>query len=210
MRFLRKANRLDVKRNFVITSYIRKFGVAGRYETKPPTRTTFLAVLKKAKHAVGKLSERKLDKIVGDQKKKRLHAYNNSDWYLGVVSIKEIGVWKGAGGLPVSWTRGSVFETSKKVKVALGNNDKIIRKRSKRAIPGIIKFQDVVKKEKYLFPIIFKAGSGTNGREGLPKMSGDVDDGSMRSIALTISGAKKIKAYIGFPKGANNAKIKHT
>ena len=31
------------------------------------------------------------------------------------------------------------------------------------------------------------------------KMKGDIDDGCMRSIALTIKGAKTIKAYIGIP-----------
>jgi len=31
-------------------------------------------------------------------------------------------------------------------------------------------------------------------------MKGDIDDGSMRSIALAVHGARTIRAYIGFPK----------
>ena len=60
-----------------------------------------------------------------------------------------------------------------------------------------------IQKEKYLLPIIFEGGKGTRGRKRLKRqMKGDIDDGCMRSIALTISGVDRIKAYIGIDKKA--------
>ena len=56
----------------------------------------------------------------------------------------------------------------------------------------------MIQKEKYLFPVVLPGG--TMGRKGLKKMKGDIDDGCMRSIALAISGKKKIKMYIGKKK----------
>ena len=57
----------------------------------------------------------------------------------------------------------------------------------------------------YSFPnsqnIVFKGGTGTNGRKLFKKkMKGDIDDGNMRSIALAVASKKTIKVYMGFPK----------
>ena len=75
-----------------------------------------------------------------------------------------------------------------------------IQRRSKRAIPVILRLKSIIKKEKYLFPIVYERGIGASIRRGLPKMKINIDDGSMRSIAFAISGDKKIKAYIGVRK----------
>lgn len=73
--------------------------------------------------------------------------------------------------------------------------------RAAKAVKGILETNiDLIQDEKYLYPIVFKEGTGTNGRKGLKKkMKGDIDDGCMRSIALAINGAKKIKVYFGVP-----------
>lgn len=78
---------------------------------------------------------------------------------------------------------------------------KKLKSRASAVIPNILKINvDIIQNEKYLLPIVFKGGSGTRGRRRLKnKMKGDIDDGCMRSIAMTINGAQKIKAYIGFP-----------
>jgi hypothetical protein len=56
-------------------------------------------------------------------------------------------------------------------------------------------------KEKYLYPIVFKTDTGTQGRKRLKrKMKGDIEDGCMRSIALAISGRDRITVYFGIPK----------
>ena len=182
-----------------MTHFMRKFGIARKSDLIPPTRKKYLTVLKKSKHAVENLNESQLNKIVGEYKK-RLRAYNAVQWYIGEVGIKETGVWKGAGGLPISWTRGSLFDTARKVKKALQKDSEEIQRRSKRAIPAIIKLKSIMKKEKYLFPIVFENGLGTNIRKGLPKKKVNIDDGSMRAIAFAVSGDKKIKAYIGMAK----------
>ena len=197
MKLLRRVSRLDVKRCFVMTPFMRKFGIAGRYDTKPPTRTKYLAALKKAKRAVMKLTEKQLDRHI--EHPKRLRSYNKARWFTAVLTPRELGVWKKAGGLPLPWTRRSLAETAKRVAAGLRINDTKIQKRAKRAIPAIIQLQHIIKKEPYLFPIVFESGFGTNGRKGLPKMKADIDDGCMRSIALAIGGAKKLSVYIGLP-----------
>lgn len=114
----------------------------------------------------------------------------------------EVGVWRRAGKLPLDWTNGSLEETAKHVENALTKNSERLVSRAKHAVANILKINvNIIQKEKYLLPIIFKGGTGTKGRRRLKvKMAGDIDDGCIRSIALTINGAKKIKAYIGFPK----------
>jgi len=135
---------------------------------------------------------------------RRVHAYNVSHWYLGKVKTSEVGVWKGAGGLPLSWTNGSLKDTADKVRRALGKNSKSLKKRARYAISNMIATNvGMLQSEKYLLPIIFKGGTGTRGRRGFKRvMNGDIDDGCMRTIALAVHGVKVIRAYIGFPKKA--------
>ena len=148
------------------------------------------------------MPESKLDAFISRKKAyKRLLAYNRTQWYLATAQTSELGVWKGAGGLSKAWTRGSLKDTARFVSHALRSDITLLKHRSRGAIPGIIKKSlAVIQKEKYLLPIAFKSGTGTNGRKGLKKMKGDIDDGCMRSVALAVSGKKKIKLYFGRPK----------
>jgi hypothetical protein len=215
MKLIKKVKTIEVKRAFVIPQMIRKqkvessrFSRALNYlkSNKRILETLsykdFKKRLKNSKNIVLKLKEKQLDKIIADEYKKRLTAYNNCDWYIGEVIPSEVGVWERTGGLPLNWTDCSLSETARKVKKALENNSKLITKRTEYAISNMLrtnihKLQD----EKYLFPIIFEGDKGTRGRKRLKrKMKGDIDDGCMRSIALVISGAKKIKTYIGTEK----------
>lgn len=201
MKLLKKINGVEVKRTFVISNFISVKKDRRKHLGFVPENI----FRKKLKNSIKKtlvLKESQLDKIIKNEWKKRLVAYNNSDWYLGEVKINEVGVWKRAGGLPLSWTNNSLSETAKKVKYALDHNPKLLKKRSRYSIPNMLKTNiHILRKEKYLLPIIFKGGTGTKGRRGLKRrMNGDIDDGCMRSIALTIAGNKKFRAYIGIPK----------
>ena len=133
----------------------------------------------------------------------RLNIYNASDWYIGEVKPNEVGVWRKAGELPLSWTNGSLQETADKVRRALEKNPKLIKGRARHTISNMLATNvAMLQNEKYLFPIIFKSNTGTRGRHRLKRvMKGDIDDGCMRAIALTMNGAKVIRVYIGFPKG---------
>ncbi|MEK7106124.1 MAG: hypothetical protein AAB895_02085 [Patescibacteria group bacterium] len=201
MKKFKKVNVIEVKRCFVMSQLIRHQKGKKRY-LGLISEKEFNKKLTIAKEKTLKLSEKKLDKIIHDEWKKRLKAYNNSDWYIGEVSPGEIGVWKRAGGLPLECTNGSLKDTAQKVKYYLNKNPKFLKKRSRHTIFNMLSTNvGKLQKEKYLFPIIFKSGTGTNGRKKLTKvLKGDIDDGCMRSIALTIAGARSIKAYIGFPK----------
>ncbi len=200
MKLIRKVSGIEIKRAFVVAQFIRL----------PKNKKRYLGLIsegyfrKRLRHARKKvlaLRQSKLDKIIGDEYMKRLNAYNNSEWYLGRVSNREVGVWKRAGGLPLSWTKGSLQETAQEVKHALEINPKLLTHRARRTIINILETNvSLLQQEKYLLPIIFKHATGTNGRRGLKRrLKGDIDDGSMRSIALAVLGVKVIRAYIGFP-----------
>lgn len=148
------------------------------------------------------MTVKQLDKNISPDWPRRIRSYDLSDWYLTEVKTSEIGVWKRAGDLPLSWTNGSLKETANKVRDALQKNSKLLVKRARRAISNMLATNiGLLQSEKYLLPIIFKGGTGTRGRRGLKRvMKGDIDDGCMRSIALAVNGAKVIRAYIGFPK----------
>ncbi len=148
------------------------------------------------------MTDTQLDGQISPEWPRRLRSYNASDWYVGEVKTNEVGVWKRAGDLPLSWTNGSLKETADNVREALAKDSKRLAKRARRAVVNMLATNvGMLQSEKYLFPIIFKGGTGTLGRRGLKRvMKGDIDDGCMRSIALAVHGARTIRAYIGFPK----------
>lgn len=198
MKLVKKVSTITVKRCFVAAQYAKNYNSGNRRYLPELQKDEFIKRIEISKKYVAKLSVSKLNKFIGDEYQKRLKIYDSVNWYEVEVSPSEIGVWKKAGGLPLSWTKNSLKETAELVRNGLNRNDKRIIARSKRAIPRMMGFLDLIEKEKYLYPIIVPGG--TMGRKGLKKMKGDIDDGNMRAIALTISGRKKIKAFVGILK----------
>ena len=201
MKILKKVNPIEIKRAFVVADLISEKKDRRKHLGFVP-EGIFKKKLQSAIRKTLKLKEARMDKIISSEHKKRLIAYDNSDWYLAEVATNEVGVWRKAGGLPLSWTNGSLLETAEKVKQALEYNPKLLKKRSRYSIPNILKTNiHLLQKEKHLLPIVFKGGTGTNGRKRLKKrMKGDIDDGCMRSIALAITGNKTLRVYFGVPK----------
>ncbi|HUC02024.1 MAG TPA: hypothetical protein VMA75_03915 [Candidatus Paceibacterota bacterium] len=198
MKLIRSVARIEVKRAFVAANDTRGHSKGRRAKL---SKEDFEKNFKKAKKRVKELSNSQLDRIIGREFTKRRDAYNQVDWYAGTVKTNEVAVWRGAGGLPPVWTRGSLSQTGKLVALAIKKKSKRLKKRVKLAIPGILAISaDAVQKEKYLLPIILPADTIPGCRRGLKKFKGDIDDGCMRSIALAVSGKKVIKAYIGVKK----------
>jgi len=201
MKLLYKVEPITVKRAFVVAQKIRYArGQNKRYLPKL-TRKAFLRKLNRAKQAVFKLNEAQLDRIIEVEYKKRKIAYDEAEWYMAVATPRELGVWRRAGGLPPQWTCGSLLETTRYVKRSLEKNSKKIRARSKRAIPRIAEFVDIITQDSTLYPIVFQHNTGTRGRRWCKrKVKGDIDDGCMRAIALVLRGYKQLKIYYGKPK----------
>ena len=203
MKILKKVASIEVRRAFVIANHITDRKDAGNNRTylKAVSEEEFRKRLLKTKKAILKLKAEKLDTLVSPKWPKRLKAYKASDWFLAEVSPKEVGVWRRAGNLPLEWTNRSLFETAQKVKIAFDKNSKLLRARPRHSIPNVLKLKTHLnQKEKYLYPIVFKGGTGTLGRKRLRfQTKGDIDDGCMRSIALAISGRNPIKVYFGVP-----------
>ena len=213
MKKLEKVNLIEVKRCFVVSQLIRNERISGRFLKflnvlfkreflKDISIEEFEYRLKKVKEKVVLMNEKELDKIISKEWKKRLVAYNNTEWYFGEFSPDEMGVWRRAGEMPLVWTNGSLSETARYIQDAVSKKNAKFSGRAGHAISNILKTNvSIIQKEKYLLPILFQCDTGTKGRKRLKrKMKYDIDDGCMRSIALTISGAEKIKAYVGFPK----------
>jgi|SRR3989344_909282 len=198
MKLLRKVKPIEVKRSFVISDFVSHHKYKEK-QTSDISQAIYYKRIAHAKRVILELPEHLLDMIINGEWAKRFRAYNKTQWYVGTVRTDEVGVWKKAGELPLAWTRGSLSETADFVARALANKSKQFKGHARTAIPGILKNTlSMIQKEKYLFPVVLPGG--TMGRKGLKKMKGDIDDGCMRSIALAISGKKKIKMYIGKKK----------
>lgn len=206
MELLKKVSRKEVKRCFVLsqrfTSKQMRKDAVKKHMIKP-SQKAIAENIKIQIVNVMKMSEEQLDHIITTEYKKRLKAYDAVEWYLGVVDVSEVGVWRGAGGLPKSWTRGSVKETAQKLFEEMNKkNFQHSRVRAARVVPKIIEIKSILKKQKYLLPIILSSGTIKGARKGMKKMKGDIDDGCMRSLAFAGTGDEKIKTYIGIaPKG---------
>lgn len=196
---MKKVSTKEVKRAFVVAQLVRQQKGKKRY-LGVLSREEFKKLLTKSKKRALAMSVKQLDKIIATEYPKRLRAYDTSEWHIGSIPVKEVGVWRGAGGLPRAWTMGSLHDTATKVAHALKKNPKLLKQRAKRAIENILKTNVTdIQKEKYLLPIVFEGGTGTNGRKSMRRMKGDIDDGCMRSVALAVHGAKIIRVYFGIP-----------
>lgn len=199
---MKKVDRIEVKRAFVLsqrftskrmrTKSVRKNMIA-------PSEESLAKYLASEKKKVLNMSEKALDKIIADEYKKRLNAYNELEWFIGDVSTDDVKVWRGAGGLYNAWTEKCALSAiSNKLKEELLKDfSKIKRVRAFQVVPKILSVKNILKKEKYLMPIVVPNGVYKK-RKGRPrKIALMLDDGCMRSLAYAISGDKKIKVFIG-------------
>ncbi len=204
MKIIKKIPRIEVKRTFLIADHItqRKNSGNNRKSLKDLSQKEFEEKLSRAKKTILKLKEKNLDKLITPKWQKRINSYNNSKWFIAEMKPTELGVWSHAGNLPLRWTNQSLAETAEKVARGFKRKSKSIKSRPKHSISSILKIKNhIEQKEKYLYPIVFKTDTGTQGRKRLKKkMKGDIDDGCMRSIAIAMSGKNFIKVYFGIPK----------
>lgn len=200
MKIIRPVKNIEVKRAYLISDVVRRSNSKKDFLGKM-TVQQFKNKTTKAKKEILVLPEKVLNTMIAKTYTKRLVAFDTCDWYLGTFKATEVGVWRRAGKLPLEWTNGSLKETATYVSKAIATKSGKLRSRAKSAISSILQTNiNLIQNEIYLLPIVFKGNTGTKGRKRLKrKMKGDIDDGCMRSIALTIHGVKNIKAYLGFP-----------
>lgn len=187
MKILRKVTAEEVKRCFVISN-----ALSGK---KFKNVDDFIAQKEKVIQHISTLDESRLDDRI--DWKRRVNAYNRMDWYLAISTPKELGAWKGAGGIPLPWTDCNLTKTAQQVSKALKNNSQELKRRAKKIFPEILDYVDSIYAEQHLRPIVFESNTGTLGRKGLKPTLGDIDDGCMRSIAFAMAGKKQITVYFG-------------
>lgn len=214
MKILKKVNTFEVKKCFVISQLVRKGKIRGfifdffkflfrKGFLTDITLEDFKERLEFAKKQVSLMKEKNLDFLILKEDIRRLISYNRHDWYVCEISEEEMGVWKCAGGLPLSFTDCSLKETVEKLSIEVKNDLRSLKNtRAKYAIFNILKTNvDLIQTEEYLLPIIIKNQIGARGRRRLKFQTDyNIDDGCIRSIALGMKGIKIIKAYIGFKK----------
>ena len=205
MKKLKRVPAIEAKRTYLIADAIRRSESKKDFLGKIDA-SEWQTKLRSAKKKILALPEKKLDAMIAKTYVRRLHAFNSSNWYIGTFTPDEVGVWRRAGNLPLEWTNDSLKETARHVQRAIATKSRRLKSRAKSVVPNLLRINvDLIQDEKYLLPIVYEVDTGTKGRRRLKKkMKGDIDDGCMRSIALTINGAKKIKAYLGFPKRAES------
>ena len=175
MKLLKRVDAIRVKQVFVISD-IFTFKREDAPDLSKYVRTLdiekkdFPKGLERVKKNVLELGEKELDEIINDEFPPRLVAFDNVEWYLGYVNIDEVGVWRGAGGLPDLWTENSLKKTAdmiiNKTNIFKKNIDLLSGdKRVARAIPYIIKHKATIQKDEFLLPIILPGGY--MGREGM-------------------------------------------
>ena len=197
MKLIQHVPTREIKLCFVISDFVR-MPKRGKKYLGDISRIDFLKRLRKETAKCRKLSPAELDDFIQPH---RLFVYNAADWYVADMSVNELGVWRRAGGLPLEWTNRSLQETAKKVSTALETNSHTLKQRARHGMMNMLKTNIIdLQKEKYLLPIVFKGGTGTNGRRRLKhRTKGDIDDGNMRAVALAVNGAKTLRVYFGVP-----------
>jgi hypothetical protein len=203
MKIVRAVPVIEVKRCYVISNLARP----RKSVHKSPSAYVrdFHHVLAQAKKKVLAYDERQVDQVVAAFWKKRLKAYNAMDWFIADISPHEVGLWRRAGDLPLAWTNRTLADTVDRVKASLTSKRSHFstqKIRAGRVVQSLLGTQvNELQHEKYLFPIAFKGGTGTKPRRYLRfKTAYDIDDGCMRSLALALNGASKIRMYLGLPK----------
>ena len=189
MRVIQPVSQTLVKRCFVVSDLLSKRTYA--------SDSVFESALEKALKRVLAMDDSKLDSAITD--KKRLAAYGRMDWRLVSLRPHEIGVWRQAGELPHKWTHGDVSCTARHLKKSMQKGISLAG-RVGEVFPSVLDFTVYFKTNKYLFPIAFRHNNGTFGRIGAKSTFADVDDGCMRTIAMTLAGSKQMRFYLGTPK----------
>ncbi len=140
------------------------------------------------------MSDSQLDSVLGW----RAPVYDRLVWRWGTVSIDEVGVWPGAGGLPSSLCMGSVRETASEIANMGGAQALAVSgdPRARDSIAGMIAVASVISNER-LLSVIAVAGGTYRPTPPHKRMRWDLDDGSLRSIALTLAGIETLNAYFG-------------
>ena len=205
MELTKKVESIEPKRCFVFSQRFtsKNMRVKSIKDNKVKVnKETFKKDLKRVEKEVLKMSEKELDKIIAVEYGPRLNAYNKMDWYIGYVNVDEIGAWRGAGGVPMLWTKKSLESTAERIFREIGNEKSRFRRiRAVKIVPEMIRVKDVLKKERYLLPITLPTGTLRSCRKGMNKVDRYLDDGNMRAFAFAVSGDRRIKAYIGIKQG---------
>ena len=183
---MRQVDRIEVKRCFVLSERARKLANKQGNE--------FVKGLDTIEKIIVSLKENELDDEIRRIWPPRLNKYNELVWYYGKCSIDDMGVWRCARGLPREWTLGSVREAARYVEQAIEQGK--LRGDASIAILGIMKLSDVIA-ERRLLSLILVPGGPRWGREYCRKMRWNVDDGSMRAIALALTGRTTLNAFVG-------------
>ena len=213
VQLIKKVSVQEIKKTYVIATLVKEYALKDAEYMGMVTREEYLKLLVKAKKKAVSMSNMAMDRLIIKRyggKRRRLDAFMAMQWYEAIVQTKDVGIWRGAGGLPIAWTEGSLASTARLVKKALKSKDKTIRMRARRALPGIMGHLEVIKNEKYLRPIVFTHDTGTRGRKHLPeyKLLGDIDDGCMRSVAMAVGGDPNLHVYFGVPRSSVNNLLK--
>ncbi len=143
--------------------------------------------------------------------KVRLRRYNEMEWHRDNVILGEMGPWPEMKGLPIEFTTGNIPEVArmikkfKKGKISVSEKSLEKTKRCARKLDSIIRHIDFVRPN---FPLILFPGGeirekdyNNYARKNAKPLCGifqyDMDDGSERAVAYSLSGLKDAPVFYG-------------
>jgi hypothetical protein len=175
---------VEVKQCFVLSEMVRD--CAGQDPSQ------FRRCIEEKEQAVRAMREPQLNQRISNVGSRiRASEYVRRKWRFETISIDQTQVFRDAGGLPVDLTGGSVKDVAARV----GPSIRVIPQcRAKTAIPGIISMAEIIGSVKLLSVIALPTGDPY--RAYSASIRWHLDDGSMRSIGLALSGKIALNAYL--------------
>ena len=157
--------------------------------------SSFQKELVALKDVVHRMTNPQLDSVLDW----RAPVYDQLTWKWGTATIDEVGVWPMAGGLPADLCMGSARETATGIKKRGGIQALPVPygdSRAKNNIPGMITIASVISKER-LLSVIAEVGGTHRPTPPYLKQKWDLNDGSIRSVALALARMERLNAFFG-------------
>ena len=189
-----------IKNHYISEILLKELFVNITFKSTKKIENKLINLVNKANH----LNERELLKYMYSYGYAvKYDNYINSNWVLKEIDLNDCGVWPLMGGLPESFTNGSVVDTANTIKPYLEDKNKLNHSLSRLLyIENLIPYAEIITKH---IPLnVFTGSIIRRNKLMIPKYitdtkdcKYDIEDGNHRAVAMALKGKTKIKAFIG-------------
>ena len=187
---------LDIIRNYFLTEELLIF----KYNKCNSPRHFECKVIRAIEKA-RKLPEKVLLKYSLDEYHPRYDNYYNSSWAWETISLKDCGCWPKMGGLPYSYTKGTLEDTAIKLQKLIENKNLLsLSTLEALYIEELMPAASIINRH---VPIIIMEDSVIRSHKLscknkiYDKTLYDIEDGNHRAVCHYLNGAHRINAFVG-------------